>query len=258
MKLNINAICDRGTTRKNNEDMISVAGIMLRDDKLSIPLEFNDEDSFYLMVSDGMGGHEKGELASSMLLEHLRDCFTMGDISAGEFTDDITRSVRYVSRKLNSLSRSEGQVKAMGCTLSGVVWTGGRLWLVNAGDSRTYLFHEGLIEQLTSDDENSDGLLTNCIGGGLDTVLSVTEITERLQDGDIILICSDGLADVVNDDYLEYFLMNSVSPAEELAEWAMENGSTDNVSIIAARVCGGEFGDANDIPDDDGRYDAWV
>lgn len=258
MKLNINAICDRGTTRNNNEDMISVAGIMLRDDKLSIPLEFNDEDSFYLMVSDGMGGHEKGELASSMLLEHLRDCFTMGDISAGEFTDDITRSVRYVSRKLNSLSRSEGQVKAMGCTLSGVVWTGGRLWLVNAGDSRTYLFHEGLIEQLTSDDENSDGLLTNCIGGGLDTVLSVTEITERLQDGDIILICSDGLADVVNDDYLEYFLMNSVSPAEELAEWAMENGSTDNISIIAARVCGGEFGDANDIPDDDGRYDAWV
>lgn len=258
MKLNINAVCDRGTTRNNNEDMISVAGIMLRDDKLSIPLEFNDEDSFYLLVSDGMGGHEKGELASRMLLEHLRDCFTMGDISAGEFTDDITRSVRYVSRKLNSLSRSEGQVKAMGCTLSGVVWTGGRLWLVNAGDSRTYLFHEGLIEQLTSDDENSDGLLTNCIGAYCDTTLSVRDITGKVQDDDIILICSDGLSDLANNDYLEYYLINSPAPAEDLLEWAEAEGSTDNISVIAARIGGGDFGTSEEGPDDDGRFDAWA
>lgn len=182
----------------------------------------------------------------------------MGDIEVGHFSDDMTRSVQYISRKINAIARHENHEHPMGCTLTGVVWLEDRAWLINAGDSRTYLFRDGIVEQLTVDEENETGLLTNCIGGGLDTVLSVTEITERLQDGDIILICSDGLADVVNDDYLEYFLMNSVSPAEELAEWAMENGSTDNVSIIAARVCGGEFGDANDIPDDDGRYDAWV
>lgn len=258
MILNINAISDKGNVRDKNEDLVTLGGIILRDGTFSGEVEFTGTSAYYLLLADGMGGHEKGELASSMTLEHLRDCFTMGDIEVGHFSDDMTRSVQYISRKINAIARHENHEHPMGCTLTGVVWLEDRAWLINAGDSRTYLFRDGIVEQLTVDEENETGLLTNCIGGGLDTVLSVTEITERLQDGDIILICSDGLADVVNDDYLEYFLMNSVSPAEELAEWAMENGSTDNVCIIAARVCGGEFGDANDIPDDDGRYDAWV
>ncbi len=258
MKLNVNAICDCGTVRYNNEDMVSIGGIMLRDDKLSIPVVFDDDGTFYLFVSDGMGGHEKGEVASSMLLEHLRDCFTMGDISAGEFTGDITRSVRYVSRKLNSLSQSEGLVKGMGCTLTGVVWIGGRLWLVNAGDSRTYLYHDGLIEQLTVDDENDGGLLTNCVGAYCDTTLNVQDITGKVQDDDILLVCSDGLGDVANTDYLEYFLMNSETPAEDLLEWAGNEGSSDNISVIVARIGGMEFGSPDECPDDDGRFDAWA
>lgn len=124
--------------------------------------------------------------------------------------------------------------------------TGTPSFLVNAGYSRTYLFRDGIVEQL------------NVGEVGLDSSLAFTEITDRLQDGDIILICSDSLADVVNDDYLEYFLINSVSPAEDLAEWARENGVTDNISVIAALVGGGEFGHSDDFPDDDGRFDAWV
>lgn len=139
-----------------------------------------------------------------------------------------------------------------GCTPTGAVWLEDRVWLVDAGDSRTYLFRDGIVEELTVAEEN----LTNCVGG--DTALAATELTGKLQEGDILLICSAGLADVVNDDYLEYFLMNSASPAEELAEWALENGSTDNISVIAARVGGGEFGESDEFPDDDGRFDAWV
>lgn len=258
MKLNVNAVCDCGTVRDNNEDMISIGGILLRDDRMSAPIEFDDGATFYLFVADGMGGHEKGEVASNMLLEHLRDCFTMGDISDDDFAGDITRSVRYVSRKLNSLSQSDGLVKAMGCTLTGVVWMSGRLWLVNAGDSRTYLFHDGMIEQLTTDEENAEGLLTNCIGAYCDTTLSVQDITGRVQDDDILLVCSDGLGDVANPDYLEHFLINSELPAEDLMEWAAEAGSSDNISVIAARIGGGDFGFADEGPDDDGRFDAWA
>ena len=258
MILNVNAVSDRGTVRENNEDLVTLGGIMLRDGKFSEEVEFTETPAYYLLIADGMGGHEKGEQASFMTLEHLRDCFSMGDMEVETFADDITRSVQYISYKINAIARYEKHEHPMGCTLTGVVWLGNRAWLINAGDSRTYLFRDGIVEQLSVDEENEDGLLTNCVGGGSDTTLAVTEITDKLQEGDTILICSDGLSDVINDDYLEYFLMNSVSPAEELAEWAMENGSSDNVSVIAARVGGGEFGDPAEGPDDDGRFDAWV
>ena len=258
MILNVNAISDRGTVRGNNEDLVTLGGIMLRDGRYSEELEFSGTPAYYLLIADGMGGHDKGEQADLMTLEHLRDCFTMGDMDVDTFADDITRSVQYISYKINAIARYEKQERPMGCTLTGVIWLEDRVWLVNAGDSRTYLFRDGIVEQLTVDEENEDGILTNCVGGGSDTALAVTELTGKLQDGDILLICSDGLGDVVNDDYLEYFLMNSVSPAEDLAEWAMENGSTDNVSVIAARVGGGLFGDQDEVPDDDGRFDAWA
>lgn len=258
MLLNINAINYRGTILENNEDLVTLGGIMLRDGKYSKEIEFTGTPAYYLLIADGMGGHEKGALASFMALEHLRDCFTMGDMEVNSFADDITRSVQYIGCKINAIARHEKHEYPMGCTLTGVVWLENRSWLVNVGDSRTYLFRDGIMEQLTVDEVNEDGLLTNYVGGGLDTALAVIEITDKLQDGDILLICSDGLTDVVNDDYLEYFMMNSASPAEELVEWAMESGSTDNVSVIAARIGGGEFGEFDNLPDDDGRFDAWA
>ena len=126
---------------------------------------------------------------------------------------------------------------------NGVVWMDDGASLVNTGNGRTYLFRDGIVEQLGAGGEDED---------------AVTGLAYKLQEGDILLICSEGLVDVVNDDYLEYFLMSSASPAEELAEWAMENGSTDNISVIAARVGGGMFGDGDEVPDDDGRFDAWA
>ena len=257
MKLNINAICDCGCVRGNNEDMVSLGGILLRDEKISTPVSIDDDGYFYLLVADGMGGHDRGEMASSMLMEHLRECFHFGDIDSENFAEEFTREVKYVSIKMNDMARYEQQEKPMGCTLSGIVWLNGHAWLVNAGDSRTYIFRDGLIQQISYDDENPDGALTNCIGGGSETTLAVFEITERLRDDDIVLVCSDGLGDVADDDTLEYWLTNSPRPAEDLLDWAEENGSSDNISIIAAVIGGGDFASAEG-PDDDGRFDAWA
>lgn len=167
----------------------------------------------------------------------------------------FSEEVEFTGNPAYCLLIADGMV---GRALTGVVWLEDKICLINDGDSRTYLFRDGIVEHLTVDEENEESLPANCLGGGFDTALAVTEITGKLQDGDILLICSDSIADVVNDDYLEHFLMNSASPAEELAEWAMENGSTDNVSVIAARIGGGEFCDSDDFPDDDGRFDAWA
>ncbi len=231
---------------------------MLREGKFSEEVEFTGTPAYYLLIADGMGCPGKDEQASFMTLEHLRDCFSMGDMEVDTFADDITRSVQYISHKINAIARYEEHGHPMGCTLTGVVWLEDRVWVINAGDSRTYLFRDGIVKQLTVDEVAEDGLPANFVGSGSGTALAVTELTDKLQEGDILLICSDGLGDVVNNDYLEYFLMNSVSPAEELAGWAVENGSTDNVSVIAACVGGGAFGDSDDGPDDDGRFDAWA
>lgn len=255
MNIKVRALSCKGPVRENNQDMVCVAGNMLRDG--SICLNTDIGEFFYLLIADGMGGQEGGERASAYLLEHLRDCFTMGDFSEEDFPGDFRRSIGYVSSKLNAMATYEGQEQPMGTTLTGVVWFAGRVWLVNVGDSRTCLYRDGMLERLSTDQENEAGLLTSCVGAGLaEPTVVVEDITEIVDEDDILLICSDGLSSVVPDEEMEYFLTISSRPEESLADRAEVNGTTDNVSVIVARLGDGEFGDGDDDePDDDGRWD---
>lgn len=253
MILSVDAKSVKGPVRENNEDMLSIAGRMVRDGALRV----EDEDAgdiWYAFVADGMGGHANGGEASRELLEHLRDCFTMGDFSEDDFEADLVRSVEYVSARLNARSSNLGLVKPMGTTLCGVVWIYGRCFLVNAGDSKLYRYRDGMLEQLSVDQKDGRGYLLNCIGAGLDGTPAVEDITDEIKEDDIIIICSDGVAGSVGPDELEYFLTVSGSPAEDICDRADVNGGTDNSSIALIRVGGGEFGDG-DGHDDDGRWD---
>lgn len=253
MKLSVDALSVAGPVRENNEDMLSIAGRMLRDKALRV----TDEDAgdyWYAFVADGMGGHERGEEASAELQEYLRDCFTMGDFSEEDFEADFIRSVEYVSARLNARSAYLGLERQMGTTLCGIVWYHGRAYLVNAGDSRMYRWRDGLLEQLSEDQEDSGGLLTNCIGGGLQGTPVVRDITGEVGEDDVLVICSDGISSFVPGDEIEYYLTVSGSPAADLCDRAAVNGGTDNASVAVIRIGGGEFGD-DDGPDDDGRWD---
>lgn len=108
-----------------------------------------------------------------------------------------------------------------------------------------YLFRDGLVQLLIRDIHD-------------ETAINGQDICRKVDDGDILLICSDAVNDVANEDYMEHFLINSPTPAEDLAEWAEEQGATGDVSAIAALIGGGEFGSGDDYPDDDGRFDAWA
>lgn len=253
MKLSVDALSVTGPVRENNEDMLSIAGRMLRDKALQV----TDEDAgdyWYAFVADGMGGHERGEEASTELLEHLRDCFTMGDFSEENFEADFIRSVEYVSARLNARSAYLGYERPMGTTLCGFVWYYGRTYMVNAGDSRMYRWRDGLLEQLTEDQKDSSGLLTNCVGGSLCGTPEVRDITGEVGEDDVLVICSDGISGFVPEDEIEYYLTISGKPAEDLCDRAAVNGGTDNASVAVIRIGGGEFGDGEG-PDDDGRWD---
>ena len=243
-RLSIQALCEQGPVRDNNEDMVSVGGILLRNDRLELPVEMDDDSVFHLLVSDGMGGHEQGERASEMLLEHLNEGFRQRLFTLENAEETLCEQVRWVSDELNRQAELEGQERPMGCTLTGVVWLGSRVYMVNAGDSRTYLFRDPYLRQLSVDqtergltgDPNASKYLLNCIGGGCYGRLVVEDITDRLLDGDLLLVCSDGLSDMVNDAAMEAVLGQTDDPLPLLYEMACDKGGYDNISIIVARL----------------------
>lgn len=245
IKLNVQALSMVGMVRDNNEDMLSLGGILLRDEEMSLPPIVMDENSqFYLLVSDGMGGHEQGERASKELLEYLNGCFKDDLFQKDTIEDDLRFHVKKFNDELNEKAQIEGQFLAMGCTLTGMVWSQGKVLLLNSGDSRTYRFRDGILRQLTQDETvrglsgnpNDSKALVNCIGANAKGDLTVEDITDRLQNGDSLLLCSDGLTDMLADEDIEQILSSSPQPVDELYEAACERGGFDNVSIIVAKI----------------------
>lgn len=242
--LTIEAVCQKGPKRDNNEDMVSLGGILLRDADTSFPVEIDESSQFYLLVADGMGGHEQGERASQGLLEYLDECFKENRFHADTIEDDLRLQVKAFSDRLNQEARDEGQVRPMGCTLTGMVWSHGKTLLINAGDSRTYRFRDGILRRITQDDTargitgdpNESPYLINCIGGGANGDLMVVDFTERLLINDTLLICSDGLTEMVPDETIEAILTASDHPAQELHDTACANGGIDNISVIVAKI----------------------
>ena len=251
MKIHIQALCHKGMVRENNEDAISINGAYLRDDSIQLSVEANDKGYFYLLVSDGMGGHERGEAASEISLSEIKEQLAFFDIKPESFERDMQEAGHYISFKLNRAAYDQGQEKPMGCTLTGIVWSFGETYLINAGDSRTYRFRDGMLRQLTTDQtergytnnpEASKALL-NCLGGGLDGKIMVERITGKIIEDDLVLVCSDGLTDMLTDDEIETILRTGLTEhgmvdglAEQLKEKACEAGGYDNISIILAKL----------------------
>lgn len=243
MKLDIQAICHKGLVRDGNEDAVSVSGLFLRDDSAELTVDTPDDGFFYLLVADGMGGHEKGEEASRFALDEIKEQLSFHQIKPDTFEDDIREATKYIAFKLNRAAADQGQAKPMGCTLTGVIWHYGRIWLVNAGDSRTYRYRGGILRQLTTDetergitgDQNASKLLLNCLGGGCDGRLVIDDLEGKLMPGDILLICSDGLCDMVSDEDIETAISEGASAAD-LYRMACEGGGVDNTSVILAKI----------------------
>jgi serine/threonine protein phosphatase PrpC len=229
----------------------------------------SNEDHFYIpsdghaglamiIVADGMGGHNAGDLASRIAVEHVSSCLT--ELSTRLRTPDdlmnaISRSIQEANDKIFELSKSNADCSGMGTTLTMAVFEDERFYVAHIGDSRCYLLRNGTARQITRDHSLVQELLDNgsitrdememhpkknviTRALGTEDRLRIDCFEETLEDGDIVLLCSDGLSNYVNlQDYAQNIPQNIdlTKLAEILGNEALAAGGSDDITIAAAR-----------------------
>lgn len=211
-------------------------------------------DSHCLVICDGMGGHLAGEVASKLAVQAIKDF----PFSGQEPLSEVKSAIEHAQKEILSAASKHDKYKGMGSTITLALINalgseGVELTLGHVGDSRCYLFYDDQLEQLTSDHSMVAELLrhgtitemeakTHKKRHILTQALGSEEIDIELENrnllpGSILLLCSDGLTDVVNDDQISQVLadtQNHENVAENLVELANELGGPDNISVIVA------------------------
>lgn len=254
---------ETGPVRKANEDHILIGRFIKNRGGLGICFDHDDDFlttyGIVFAVADGIGGERGGAIASNLALTALERQFygvEKGDRGINPFLEALQAAAERANTTILKVANSKPELSRMGCTLSGICLTPENYLVFNAGDSRVYRCRDGVLKLLTDDDtitnlavraghlsqqeaEKSEArhTLTNCLGST--SFHLKVETGPELRDNDLILICSDGLHDLVNDDDLEKLLATS-RPVEELIRslvyQATQNGGHDNISVIAIRL----------------------
>lgn len=244
-------ITHTGLVRKKNEDAVAV-----------------DPDLGLFVLADGMGGHKGGEVASNLAVKSLINKLqtTLPPLKPGEIDEELgyTResiairdAVLYANKEIYLTAKEKPEFAGMGTTLVATVFYENRLSIAHVGDSRIYRLRNDHLEQITSDhtilqelidrgfyseDQAKDSttvqknLVTRALGVEPSVAVDIKEDLVHL--GDLYLLCSDGLHDLVDDEYLTEQLSvceNLDTCAENLIAEANRRGGKDNISIILIR-----------------------
>lgn len=246
IELDISAASWTGCVRRQNEDMVLVGNKFIREESCKTRLLLSREDRFLSAVADGMGGHNRGDVASNDTLRNLQYFFydIPSCLSISDFNEAIVGWLDSVNNYIASKGRADEQFKGMGTTLVGMAYYNGEFYSMNCGDSRMYRYHDGQLLQLTTDHSLSNmtgsgkrsNVITNCIGGGChSSYIDMVQITNDVHSGDVYLLCSDGLTDMVPDQRL-CELLGEKADADALCRAAVEAGGLDNVSCSVITV----------------------
>ena len=238
---------DTGRARNNNEDSVAV-----------------DDPTSLVILADGMGGYNAGEVASGMVTSFIKTELGRWLTEASEnATDtDVRRAmdicVDNANRAIFNAANSNPQYAGMGTTLVVGVFRDSRLLMGHVGDSRAYRLRASRLVQITHDhsllqEQIDSGLITpeqaafsankNLVTravGVEDTVLLETHLHDVLP-GDTYLLCSDGLSDMLDDESIAQLVLGCETLAEAanaLIEAANDAGGKDNISVVLARVRG--------------------
>lgn len=230
-----------------------------------------NEDSFLLdfqrgvfIVADGMGGHAAGEVASEMAVEIIaKELGNIRTLAEDAVNDRMRTAIRSANQAIFERTLAEADKRGMGTTTTVLVLFARRYLIGQVGDSRAYLLRAGQLQQLTKDhsyvqEQVDAGLLTadqarthpysnvitRCVGANEDVIPDVYFGT--LETGDVILLASDGLTGMLEDDQLAKILAMSGAPDERvnrLITEANRRGGLDNITAIVVRI--DEAGHAN-------------
>lgn len=205
-----------------------------------------------LIVADGMGGHNAGEVASRTAVNEIERTYYGG--GGDDLAVALSQAVQAANQAVYRLAQADARRQGMGTTVTAVIVHDRDLWIANVGDSRAYLLRAGQISQITRDhswveDQVRAGVLTpeqarlhpqrNIITRAIGTGPSVDAdfFTGALREGDVLVLCSDGLTGhVMDQEILE--TASQLQPdqaASRLIELANERGGADNISVIVAR-----------------------
>lgn len=224
----------------------------------------HNEDSFLLrtplfVVSDGMGGHAAGEVASSIAVE------TIGERAPGT-ADDVLLGAAVEAANANVIKAAEEGVgkPGMGCTATAVLIEKNHMAVAHVGDSRAYVLHHGTLVRITHDhsyveelvdageitaDEArthpSRSIITRALGSDPD--MYADHFSLEVNDGDRIILCSDGLSSMISDSEIESLSVSSATPqqaADNLVAAALTAGGADNVTVVVVDVVDDGLADA--------------
>lgn len=229
-----------GRRRKGNEDAFRV-----------------DSDRGIFIVADGMGGHAAGEIASSIAADTTLEILVRAVDDGLPFEEALQLAFREAHHRIVTCCSDDPATKGMGTTLTAaLVSPAGAVTVGHIGDSRAYLFSGNELAQLTVDhswvqQEVDAGRLampasrTHPLSHILTRVLSSTDLpdpdifTAQLQRGDLLLLCSDGLYNMVEPESLEGILNLGLPPealVERLIVAANKKGGVDNITVVALRL----------------------
>jgi PPM family protein phosphatase len=216
----------------------------------------------FFAVADGMGGAKAGEVASAM----ATDAFQGERESEEPAEAQLARILREANRRIYELAVSDESHRGMGTTLTAAKITGNEVSLAHVGDSRAYRMRDGELEQLTKDHslvaelERSGqitpeaaehhpqrSIITRALGPEPDVDVDTYTVAGR--DGDLFLLCSDGLTSMISDEEVGSILRSADSldeAADALVRAANQSGGKDNITVVLFRLEEGEAEGADD------------
>ena len=234
---------DVGLAREENQDSVYVHS-------------FSDQSGLFI-VADGMGGYEGGKLASSSAVKMISESVLseFGTHLTGEQIKELLQvSIKGASEEIYKISSDNRDLRGMGTTVVVCIVLNGILYTASVGDSRGYLYTDGILRQITKDhslvyDLYSKGLISkeearrhpqkNVItrAVGSEPIVLIDTFETELKGDDIILICSDGLHTMVSEEKIIQILNDEgESTAEKLINLANENGGKDNITVITVKI----------------------
>jgi PPM family protein phosphatase len=251
MNISYESLSDVGRKRKGNEDSLYV----------------NPEQKLFV-VADGMGGHAAGEIASKVAVDAINEfvCLTGGDeeITWPFGLDEnisydgnrLKTAIRHANRKVLEATKEKSEYEGMATTVAAVLVDGDVANIGHVGDSRIYLLtpdeftlltsdHSWVNEQIQSGVISPDqarshplrNVVTRALGGRAD--LAVDMQTRKMNGGDLLLLCSDGLTTMVADDEIEAVLRAAGGDVEkgvkDLVGVANEHGGEDNITVVLVK-----------------------